>query len=63
MLAVEFNTPTRFEDPKTPILDAALSVDNDVAKTWDLIGEMRQILDKLNVHFSLFLASALLIVI
>ena len=54
MLAVGFHTPARFKDLKTPNLDDALSIDNDVGKTWDLIGGMRQLLDKLNVHFSLF---------
>jgi hypothetical protein len=47
---VEPHTPTSFEDPKTPILDAAFSVDGEVAKTRELFGEIKQPLRKLNVH-------------
>jgi hypothetical protein len=48
-------TPASFNDPKTPILDAAFSVDDEVAKsrpkTRELFGETH----KLNVHPSLSL--------
>ena len=44
--------PTSFKEPKSSILDAAFSVDDDdeVAKTQGLFGEMKQPLHKLNVH-------------
>jgi hypothetical protein len=44
-------TPASFKDPKSPILDAAFSVDDEVAKTRELFGET----NKLNVHPSLSL--------
>ena len=48
--------PTSFKEPKSSILDAAFSVDDDgVAKTQELFGEMKQPLHKLSVHPSLSL--------
>ena len=46
------STPTSFKDPKSPILDAAFSAIDEVAKTRELFGEMKQPLHKLNVHSS-----------
>jgi hypothetical protein len=55
---VEPHTPTSFKDLKSPILGAAFAafpVDDEVAKTQELFGEMKQPLLKLNVHPSLSL--------
>ena len=56
---VEPHTPTSFKDLKSPVL-AAFSVDNEVAKTRELFGEMKQPLHKLNVHPSLSLVCIIL---
>ena len=49
----EPHRPTSFKGPQSPILDAACSVDNGVANTQGLIGQMEQLLHELNVHPSL----------
>jgi len=44
-------TPTSFKDPKSPVLDAAFLVDDEVAKTRGLFGDLKQPLHKLNDTF------------
>ena len=53
---VEPHTTTSFKNPKTPE-----SVDDEVAKTRKLFGEMKQPLQKLNVHSSPSLVRTILI--
>ena len=52
---VEPHTPTSFKDLKTS--GTASSVDDEVAKTRELFGEIKQPLHKLNVHTPLFHSS------
>ena len=47
---VEPPTPTSFKDPKSPVLDASFSLDDEVAKTRRLFGDLKQPLHKLNVR-------------
>lgn len=46
-------TPTSSKDPKLPVLDPAVSLNDEVAKTRGLFGELKQPLHKLNVRTSL----------
>ena len=53
----ELHTPTSFNDLKSPILDATSSIEDGVAKTRELFGEVKQPLRKLNVRTLLFHSS------
>ena len=52
---VEPHTPTSLKDLMTPILGTTFSVDDEVAKTRELFGVIKQPLHKLNVRTPLSL--------